>query len=312
MTHLLVNIAHLRRALTVRGLTPARGLPDAGLAGEDARLRPARLIEDPALAWHPVTDAEPWPDPVAFLDGVQRLELVAYAGTAPLVVGDVAAVVRERRLRRLTGVLKGRRVVLLGRPEALVAAGDALAGADTVALPADEPAHPARDLANASRALDRARGALERSLGEQYRRTSAGWLLVDGLLTESPSWASDARMVAIARNHASLPFDGADLERFLRLPVAHRTSVYAPETRSLTPVLEWALRLWPWEGRDVFHGLVRVQVAPENGTPEGADLISRRLLAERVPLGPPADGADRVLYGMHSVQRYLRATTAHY
>jgi hypothetical protein len=209
-------------------------------------------------------------------------------------------------------VLDARRLLVIGRPTVLDAAGGALVGVDTVALPADEPAHPARDLANASRALDRARGALERSLGERYRRDSTGWLLVDGALTESPSWSADPRTVAIARSHATLPFDGADLERWLRLPAAHRTSVYAPETRNVTPVLEWALRLWPWEGRDLFYGLVRVQVAPENGTPERADLISRRLLAERAPLSPLGDGSDRLLYGMHSVQRFLRAAPAHY
>jgi hypothetical protein len=312
MVHALVNIAHLRRLLTVRGLTPAHAVPDTGVAREDARIRPARLLEDSCLAWHPIGAPEPWPDPVAFLDGVQRLELLAYAGAAPLVVGEVAAAVRERRLRRLTRVLDARRVLLLGRPCALDAAGEALGGVDTVALPAEEPAHPARDLANASRALDRTRGALELSLGVQYRRGSAGWLLVDGVLTESPSWAADSRTVGVARNHATLPFDGGDLERWLRLPAAHRTSVYAPETRSVTPVLEWALRLWPWEGRDLFHGLVRVQVAPENGTPERADLISRRLLAERAPLSPIGDGSERLLYGMHSVQRFLRAAPAHY
>jgi hypothetical protein len=132
-------------------------------------------------------------------------------------------------------------------------------------------------------------------------------LVVDGTLTESPLWAADPRMVAVSRSHATLPFDGADLERFLRLPLAHRTSVYAPETRSVTPVREWGLRLWPWEGKDVLHGLVRVEVAPENGTPGGADSISRRILAERAPLSMPDDRWDRLLYGIHSVQRYLRA-----
>jgi len=315
MVHRLVNTAHLRRALTARGLTPARAAPDGSIAGEAARIRPARLVEGPSLLWHPIADPEPWPDPLAFLDGIQRLELLAYAGAAPLVAGEVAAAVRERRERRLTRVLDSRRLLLMGRPAALESAGEALAGLGTVgrvALPVDEPAHPARDLANAARALDRARGALELSLGEQYRRRSDGWLLVDGSLTESPSWAADPHMVAVARNHATLPFDGTDLERFLRLPPAHRTSVYEPETRNATPVLEWALRLWPWEGQDVFHGLVRVQVAPENGTAERADLISRRLLAERAPLSPPGDGSDRLLYGMHSVRRFLRAAPAHY
>jgi hypothetical protein len=115
-------------------------------------------------------------------------------------------------------------------------------------------------------------------------------------------------MVGVARTHATLPFEGAELERFLHVPAGHRTSVYAPDTRRVSPVLEWAVRLWPWQGKDVFHGLLRVQVAPENGTPERADMISRRLLAERAPLSPVAEGWDRLLYGMHTVQRFLRAS----
>jgi hypothetical protein len=196
---------------------------------------------------------------------------------------------------------------MIGRPAALDAAGDLPDGLDTVALPADEPPHPVRDLANAARAVDRARGALELALGEGYRRRSEGWLVVDGALTESPLWAADLRMVAISKSHATLPFDGAELDRFLRLPPNHRSSVYTPQTRSLTPIREWALRLWPWEGKDVFHGLVRVEVAPENGTPELADVLSRRILAERAPLSTPDHRWDRLLYGIHSVESYLRA-----
>jgi hypothetical protein len=250
---------------------------------------------------------EGWPDPLAFLDGVQRSELVAYAGAAPLVAAEVAAAVRERRERRLVTVLEARRTLLLGRPAAIAAAGELPSGLDTVALPTDEPPHPVRDLVNAARALDRARGALELTLGDRYRARSDGWLLVDGALSDSPVWAADRRMIAVSKSHATLPFDGGDLERFLRLPMGHRTSIYAPETRSLAPVRQWALRLWPWEGKDVFHGLVRVEVAPENATPELADTLSRRLLAERAPISTPDHRWDRLVYGIHSVERYLRA-----
>ena len=130
---------------------------------------------------------------------------------------------------------------------------------------------------------------------------------MDGALTESPLWSSDPRMVGISKSHATLPFEGEDLDRYLRLPPGHRSSIYAPQTRSLTPVHEWALRLWPWEGKDVFHGLVRVEVSPANGTPETADRLSRFVLAERAPLSAPDHRWDRLLYGIHSVEAYLRA-----
>jgi hypothetical protein len=275
---------------------------------EEACIRRARLVEDAELAWRPVAGSEPWPEPLAFLDGVQRSQLVAYAGTAPLVAAEVAAAVRERRDRRLVTVLEARRTLLLGRPEAIAAAGDLPPGLDTVALPTVEPPHPVRDMVNAARALDRARGALELALGDRFRARSDGWLLIDGALSDSPVWAADRRMIAVSRSHATLPFDGRDLERFLRLPMGHRTSIYAPETRSLAPVRQWALRLWPWEGKDVFHGQVRDEVAPDNATPELADTFSRRLLAERAPISTPDHRWDRLVYGIHSVERYLRAT----
>jgi hypothetical protein len=303
-----INLTHLRRALALRGLTPASAVPEAsGGRTEEACFRPARLVEDAAFAWHPVGASVPWPGTLAFLDGVQHSELLAYAGAAPIVVSEVAAAVRERCNRKLVTVLEERRLPIIGRPAALAAAGELPEAFRTVALPADEPAHPVRDLANVGRALDRARGALELELGERYRRRSEGWLVVDCALTESPLWAADPRMLGVSKSHATLPFDGEDLDRYLRLPPGHRSSVYAPETRSLTPVREWALRLWPWEGKDVFHGLVRIEVAPANGTPEIADRLSRWLLAERSPLSTPDHRWDRLLYGIHSVEAYLRA-----
>src|SRR5712691_9159169 len=208
-----INLAHLRRVLAGRGLTPASAVPDAsGDRTEESCIREARLLEGTALDWIPVGPAEPWPDPLAFLDGVQRSELLAYAGASVIVAGEIAAAVRERRDRGLTTVVEERRLLAIGRPGALEAAGDALSGFQQVALPEDEPPHPIRDQANGARALDRARGGLELSLGDRYRARSDGWLVVDGSLTESPLWSADPRMLGDAKSHATLQFDGADLE----------------------------------------------------------------------------------------------------
>jgi hypothetical protein len=182
-----------------------------------------------------------------------------------------------------------------------------LDGIPTLALPEDEPAHPVRDLTLANRALDRARGQLELDLARRFRHGSNAWLLVDGSLAESPEWASDLCTVGVSKSHARLPFDGDDLNRYLRLPPGHRTSIFAPESRSVAPVRAWALRLWDWETKDLFHGLVRIEVAPANGVPAIADLLSRRLLAERAPISTPDPRWDRLLYGMHSVEQYLRS-----
>jgi hypothetical protein len=306
-----MNLDFIRRALKARGLTPATLVPEAsGGRVEEATIRVARLVEGDCLRAIPVGSPEPWPGTLAYLDGVQRSEVVGYAGCAPIVVAEIAAAVRERHNRRLHTVLQERRTLVLARPDAIALAGDALGEMERVSLPEDGPPHPVRDLVQAARALDRSRGALEIVLGNRYRSRSDGWLLIDGSLSESPAWAVDPRMVAISKSHSILPFDREDLELYLRLPVVHRSSVYAPETRTLAPVRAWGLRLWSWEGKDLLHGLIRVEVAPTNGSSEIADAISRWILTERAPVSAPDRRWDRLLYGIYSVEQYLKAGTS--
>lgn len=303
-----MNLVRLRRALALRGLAPASGTPESsGGRVDEATIRPAERVEDAALSWHDARPAAPCAEIVAFLDGIQQSEVVGYAGSSPLVVARVAAAVRERRDGRLTTAVVERRTVAIGRPEVLAAAGPALDGCATVALATDEPPHPVRDRAAASRATDDVRSEAERSAGARYRAGSPHWLIVDGSLAERPAWALDRRMIGVSKSHASLPFDGDELERYLRLPEGHRSSLFVPASRSIAPVRAWALRLWAWEGRDLLHGLVRVEVAPINGIPATADALSSWLLAERAPISAPDRRWDRLLYGIHSVEEYLRA-----
>jgi hypothetical protein len=304
-----MNLDSIRRAVRARGLTPATVIPEAsGGRVEEACIRPARLVEGDSLRMIPIGIAEEWAGSLAYLDGIQHSEILAYDGSAPIVVAEIAAAVRERQDRRLHTSVKERRMVALGRPSALAAAGDALSELHAIPLPEDEPPHPLRDLVNAGHALDQARGALEVVVGDRYRATSGGWLVLDGSLSVSPRWAEDPRMVAVSKSHSILPFEGTDLEQYLRLPCAHRSSVYAPATRSLAPVRAWGLRLWPWEGKDLLHGLVRVEVAPANGSTETANQISRWILSERAPVSAPDRRWDRLLYGIYSVEQYLKAS----
>lgn len=306
---MIARADRIRRALGARGLLPALGAAEASRGrADDATIQPAALIEDAALASHPVGEAQPWSGPLGFLDGTQRSELIGYAGASPIFVAEIAAAVRERNGRVLTTAVAERKLVAVGRPAALAAAGSALEGCELLASADDEPPHPVRDQHCAERAIERARGALEVAVGARYRERSDAWLIVDGALSDNPGWAADVRAVGIAKSHAALPFEGEALERYLRLPAAHRTSIFAPRSRSVAPVRAWALRLWPREGKDLLYGLVRVEVAPANGTPEMADRLSRWLLAERAPVSTPDPRWDRLLYGIHSVEAYLRAS----
>ena len=306
---LSIACSRLRRAFEARGLAVATGVAD-GSAGraDEATIRPARLVDDMALRTYAAGPAEPLVAPVAFLDGTQRSEIIGYVGTSPVLVAEIGAAVRERRERELRTVVREQSLVVIGRAAALDEIEDAIDGLERLVLDREGPPHPVRDLVEARQRLDHRRGNLELHVGDRYRRSSDAWLIIDGTLGVSPGLAADVRCIGVSKSHATLPFDGSDLAAYLRLPAGHRSSIFEP-AQGIAPTRAWGLRLWPWVGRDLFHGLVRVEVAPANGTPETADRISRWLLAERAPLADDAR-ADRLLYGIHSVEAHLRAVSA--
>lgn len=305
----MLSIREVRRRLVAfPGLVTAELIPAASHGREEeACIAPATLIEPGPVTGRAVGAPSTWPGPVGFLDGTQRVEVVAYAGTSPLVVAEVAAAVRERVGRDARTVQVEKRLLALGRPVVLAEAGSALAGMQQVALPDQEPAHPLRDIDAARHEVDRARVDLERRVGSAYRRGAPHWLVVDGTLSESPGWAQDQRMVGVSKSHATLPFEGDDLVTYLQLPAGHRSPIYQPASRRQAPVYAWGLRLWPWAGRDLLYGLVRVEAAAHPNTLAMADPISRWLLAERAPISAPDGRWDRLLYGIRGVEEYLRA-----
>ena len=301
--------SRLRRAVAARGFTPATWIPAASEGrAEEATIREARVVEDLPFTGRPVGAAEPWPGTVAFLDGTQQYEVMAYAGASPLVVAEVAAAVMERSERRLRVARVQRRRLVLARPSVLDDLGDTLTDHEAIELPETGPSHPVRDFQLARLAVDTARGKLEVEVGSGYRRESGAWMIVDGSLTESPHWSNDPRMVGVAKSHATMPFSGEALEQYLRLPQGWRSPVFEPPGRQLAPVYSWALRLWPWEGRDLLHGLIRIETTSSAATLENADRLSRWLLAERAPVSAPDPRWDRLLYGIHAVEQYLKAS----
>jgi hypothetical protein len=277
---------------------------------DDYRLTKSTLLEDPRLTARVVGPPEACPEPIAFLDGAQRYEVIGYLGTLPLVAAILSAAVRLRSGGSFTTVERVERRVLVGRPEALAAVGGAgggMAGVEPLEVDGEDRLHPLKELENARRAIDSARAALEHQVGARYRRGHDGWLVVDGVVSDAPVWATDPKVLGVSKSHATLPFDGVELTDYLTLPAGHRTSIFEPTTWRFAPVHSWALRLWPFEGKDLLHGLVRVEISARPLDPALADLLSRWLLAERVPLSRPDPRWDRLLYGVSTVERHLRA-----
>src|SRR5690606_29084939 len=97
LSFMFISLAmRCRKQLAAAGVSPAAGLPASYAFESEAVIRPARLIEDTELQWHAPGDASAFDEPVAFLDGTQRTELLGYAGAAPLMLAEVRAAVRER------------------------------------------------------------------------------------------------------------------------------------------------------------------------------------------------------------------------
>lgn len=300
----------VRRRLALAGGRPSHASLDALLGRADAATHGKATLLDPPLGVVPVASPIAWPGPVAFLDGVQRSQLLGHSGTMPLLGGHVAAGVRRREQRDTRGVIARDAFVVIGRAAALDTLSDLPDDIRTIEIDDDQPPHPIGDLEKARARLERARIELELAVARAYRQEFPdGWLIVDGTITASPDWSTDPRMVGVIKSHATTWFEGDDLETYLTIPAGTRSGIFIPETRHLTPIHSWGLRLWPWQGRDLMHGLVRIETAVRSDAADAADELSRWLLAERAPLADDAR-QDRLLYGIHDVERWLRARSA--
>ena len=255
----------------------------------------------------------------AFLDGIQRADVKLYYENVPIVYAYGAAVIRARSDRQLR-TLRRDGAELLQEREALFfpsqyvepAALRSLVGSeaqlvDTTPSGAEPlPLFPPLLHARAAQFVNRWRESLERELALQWCAHPEGWLLVDGSLAISAQVAAARNTVGLIKSHRTRFFDGDDARVILALKAGERTSVFEPETWQATPVRSWYLRLRPAERRDVFWGLVRVEVATSHDVTI-ADQVSRWLLAETAPLSLPDARWDRLIYPIHDCEEFLRA-----
>ena len=322
------SLRHLSRAVREALAHPqGDGAPPAtldlsGLIVEPPRMGVSELVEGTRLSAF-IVSGEPVVGFEAFLDGIQRSHVVDYAGTIPIVGGEIAAVVRRRVNRRMTtwddGHVCDSRLYaplqLLDRASRreMEAAGIELR--DTIKPNEDTSGHPLELLRRAVDAVKRDRERLEEDLSESWVSSMEAPLFVDGLLPSGPQSSQSMWCIGVVKSHHTIyaPSDG--LPVILGLQEAERSSVFRVERAWGPRVLSWYLRLREPPSHDPFMGLVRVEVAQTSDLESAGDAVSRRaddvsrwILAERAPLALPDARWDRMVYGIRDCEEYLRAT----
>jgi hypothetical protein len=328
MTHPETSLRSLQRQFGA--IMPDTALPGAAGEGppletmsgvvELPRLISAVVVEGGALRARPVPDGSSFAF-AAFLDGTQESRVLGYAGFLPVIYGRVAAVIRERKNRRLSTwrqevearVYAPRRLLSRAYNDALnelrIHIVDTTAGADDDSKTSDHP-FAVRDAAIHKVQEDRERA--EHDLAEQWSNVVGRPLFVDGGISANERVATHAGVVGVVKNHRTLYAEGDGLQVVLRLRAGERTSAFRITSTKRTTVASWYLRLRDPVGHDPMWGLVRVEIAePSLATPaqirDRADEVSRAILAEVVPLAMPDARWDKMVYGIRDCEQFLRA-----
>lgn len=320
-----MNVRALQRQLAVllpdaRPARPGEGTLELAAQGSDApRLISATVLEGGALRARRVFD----PPEIAFrafLDGTQRSEVVSYLGAAPLIMGSAAAVVRERRNRRMHTWGQPMRAARLYAPRGLLARESwevlgTLYGAllvDTTDRVAELGSHPFALRDAAVHRVQSLREELEQRLAERWCAHERQPLFIDGGISGSEAVAVSGCTVGVVKSHRTLYAEGEALAAILALGHRERSSVFRITSPRRTTVASWYLRLRDPAGRDPMWGLVRVEVAhPEpqqmDRLGDRADEVSRWILAEASPLALPDARWDKMVYGIRDCEEFLRA-----
>lgn len=318
------NIRLLQRRLALL-------LPEARAAGSEStlelasqstdapRLISATVLEGSALQSHGVA-GRPVPGFRAFLDGTQRSRVAMYVGTAPIVHGNVAAVIRERRDRRMHTWRVPRAETRIYVPRAVLpsvtwntlaeAFGTSLV--DTTDGATDIALHP---FALRDAAIHRVQGhreAIEQHLAEQWCLEEGDALFIDGGISGSEQVAISAQTVGVVKSHRTLYAEGDALATVLSLGAHERSSVFRVTSSKRTTVASWYLRLREAAGHDPMWGLVRAEMAlPDTRDIDAigarANEVSRWILAEASPLALPDARWDKMVYGVRDCEEFLRA-----
>jgi Uncharacterized protein conserved in bacteria len=319
-----LNIGTLQRRLALllpesSAVTAGSTLEIASTSYDAPRLISATVLEGTLLRRHVVTGMSEAAFR-AFLDGTQRSQVATYVGVAPVVQGTIAAVVRERRARRMqtwrsplveTRVYVPRAMMTSGTWKRLAQEyGDRLV--DTTDVATELGSHPFALRDAAVHRVQEHREKLEQNLAEEWCSSEEGALFIDGGISGNDRVACSERTVGVVKSHHTMYAEGESLSTVLSLGVRERSSVFRVASAKRTPVASWYLRLRDRAGYDPMWGLVRVEVSMPaanqvDGIGERADEVSRLILAEVSPLALPDSRWDKMVYGVRDCEEFLRA-----
>lgn len=253
----------------------------------------------------------------AFLDGTQRIQIIAQEAGIPIVLGTVSAAIRIRVDRRMQSWQRRQPVVerRLYMPFAYLESMPTDAALSFQVVDTSEPdyagvipsQHPASLMERAVKKVLEDRERAELSLAEAWCESEKGTLFMDGGIGGSSSVATSSLAIGIVKSHRTLHAEGDALRTVLRLDVAERTPVFRLTSRSRISVVSWYLRVRSPQARDAMWGLVRIESCEEGWTSERADEISRWVLRESSPLALPDNRWDKMAYGVRDTEEFLRA-----
>jgi hypothetical protein len=288
-------------------------------------LRSAQIVEGTALraVKVPGVSREMSSGFGAFLDGAQKVQVIAHHEGMPIVMGTVSAGVRIRVDRRMITwghqpprVERAIYLPLRYLPQLTDNATSAafahsqwrIVDTSTADKNGEYPSqHPAILFERAVRAVDQQREELEDRLAEAWCALGEATLFIDGGISRTTNVASSTSAVGVIKSHRTLYVQGEALAIVMGLGKGERSSVFRVSPRSRSSVLSWYLRLRAPAGHDAMWGLVRVEIAECDRPADRADEVSRWVLAETSPLALPDGRWDKMSYGIRDCEEFLRA-----
>ncbi len=265
----------------------------------------------------------------AFLDGIQRSQLLGHVQGSPLVLGTVAAVVRVREQQRLETWRAPRmtRAIFAARSQLGEAMWQQL---ETLPLPlidttADMPhdaisPHPSAMRARALDVIAAERETAERRLAAEWCGNEDRWLWIDGGIAGNLAIDERAPAFGVVKSHNTLYGDALAVRDVLALALGERSPAFLAGHRPRRAVASWYLRVHEADS-DPLHGLIRVEIAPPAMQRDSStatlihaaaftahvDQLSAWILAERAPLSLPDKRWDTLTYGVYACEQYLKS-----